>query len=254
MAARLLPPTSARRSDLGLDQHADRAVFGGHRAGPENIPRLRLKPKARMTGHVDGAWWPRGDDLASELPDLLAVLSVRLGSVERVMYNVSEWAKVTAPLTPGGRSVRLDGFSRQPANTLEVLGVGRERLPSAGGASEHRSGHRTRRDDDRSGAGQRFDGRRHARDQRRRPSTAGRVLPTDISPMRPEVWRMTVTVTLPDDGTDKYMRFGDVYVEHNDGALDVYRGGAKQTHSYASGEWTDVEGDQKRFKRRGCWG
>ena len=128
MAARLLPPTSARRSDLGLDQHADRAVFGGHRAGPENIPRLRLKPKARMTGHVDGAWWPRGDDLASELPDLLAVLSVRLGSVERVMYNVSEWAKVTAPLTPGGRSVRLDGFSRQPANTLEVLGVGRERL------------------------------------------------------------------------------------------------------------------------------
>ena len=65
---------------------------------------------------------------------------------------------------------------------------------------------------------------------------------------------MTVTVTLPDDGTDKYMRFGDVYVEHNDGGLDVYRGGAKQTHSYASGEWTDVEGDQKRFKRRGCWG
>ena len=61
---------------------------------------------------------------------------------------------------------------------------------------------------------------------------------------------MTVTVTLPDDGTDKYMRFG----EHNDGGLDVYRGGAKQTHSYAFGEWTDVEGDQKRFKRRGCWG
>ena len=40
---------------------------------------------------------------------------------------------------------------------------------------------------------------------------------------------MTVTVTLPDDGTDKYVRFGDVDVEHNDGALDVYRGDAKQT-------------------------
>jgi Family of unknown function (DUF5994) len=111
-----------------MTRHEGRAVFGGHRAGPENTPRLRLKPKARMAGHVDGAWWPRGDDLASELSDLLAVLSVRLGSVERVMYNVSEWAKVMARLTTGGRSVRLDGFSRQPANTLEVLGVGRERL------------------------------------------------------------------------------------------------------------------------------
>jgi hypothetical protein len=65
---------------------------------------------------------------------------------------------------------------------------------------------------------------------------------------------MTVTVTLPDGRTDKNMRFGDVYVEHNDGTLDVFRGGAKQTHSYASGEWTDVECDQKRFKRRGFWG
>jgi hypothetical protein len=65
---------------------------------------------------------------------------------------------------------------------------------------------------------------------------------------------MTVTVTLPDGGADKYMRFGDVYVEHNDGTLDVFRGGAKQAHSYASGEWTGVDGDQKKFKRRGFWG
>ncbi|GAC1407805.1 MAG: hypothetical protein NVSMB60_28640 [Mycobacterium sp.] len=54
-----------------------------------------------MTGHVDGAWWRRSDDLPSELPDLLAVLSVRLGSVERVMYNVSEWAKAPARFTTG---------------------------------------------------------------------------------------------------------------------------------------------------------
>ena len=65
--------------------------------GPENTPRLRLKPKAAMTGHVDGAWWPRSDDLAIELPDLLAV--------------------------------RLDGYRRQPASTLQVLGAnGGERI------------------------------------------------------------------------------------------------------------------------------
>ena len=111
-----------------MARHEGRVDSAGRRTGPENTPRLRMKPKAPMSGHVDGAWWPRSDDLSSELPDLLAVLSVRLGSVERVMYDLSEWAKAPARLTTGGRSVRLDGFSRQPANTLEVLGVGRESI------------------------------------------------------------------------------------------------------------------------------
>jgi hypothetical protein len=65
---------------------------------------------------------------------------------------------------------------------------------------------------------------------------------------------MTVEVTLPGGGSDKYLRFGDVYVKHNDGTLDVFRVGAKEAHSYASGDWTDVEGDRKRIKRRGLWG
>jgi hypothetical protein len=56
---------------------------------------------------------------------------------------------------------------------------------------------------------------------------------------------MTVTVTLSDGGTDKYMRFHDVYVEHNDGTLGVLRGGAKRPYICASGEWTDVDGDQR---------
>ena len=65
---------------------------------------------------------------------------------------------------------------------------------------------------------------------------------------------MTVTVTLPDGGTDEYMRFGDAYVKHNDGTLDVIRGGARQRYSYASGEWSDVEGDQKSWKKGRFWG
>ncbi|OJZ75518.1 hypothetical protein BRW65_02895 [Mycobacterium paraffinicum] len=65
---------------------------------------------------------------------------------------------------------------------------------------------------------------------------------------------MTVTVTLPGGGSDKYMRFGDAYVEHNDGRLEVFRCGAKQTYSYGPGDWTDVVGDRKRIKRRGFWG
>jgi hypothetical protein len=43
-----------------------------HQTPPIHPPRLRLKPKAPQSGYVDGAWWPRSDDLSTELPDLLA--------------------------------------------------------------------------------------------------------------------------------------------------------------------------------------
>jgi hypothetical protein len=58
---------------------------------------------------------------------------------------------------------------------------------------------------------------------------------------------MTVTVTLQDGATDKYMRFGDEYVKHNDGTLDVIRDGAKRPYHYAPGAWTDVKGNEKRW-------
>jgi hypothetical protein len=74
-----------------------------------------------MTGYVDGAWWPRSDDLTTELPDLLAVLSVRLGAAARVTYNLAEWAKAPRRVPMGGRIIRLDGYHRQPPNTLGIL-------------------------------------------------------------------------------------------------------------------------------------
>jgi Family of unknown function (DUF5994) len=99
----------------------DRTDVGRHPTPPEHTPRLRLKPKAPHTGYVDGAWWPRDDDLTTELPDLLAVLSVRLGAVARVTYNLAEWAEAPRKVPIGGRIIRLDGYHRQPPNTLGVL-------------------------------------------------------------------------------------------------------------------------------------
>jgi hypothetical protein len=60
---------------------------------------------------------------------------------------------------------------------------------------------------------------------------------------------MTVIVTLTDGSIDKYMRFGDAYVTRDDGGLDVFRGGAKYSESYTLGQWADVEGDQKSWKK-----
>src|SRR5436309_7777961 len=105
-----------------------RSASDSKHTGPQSTPRLRLKPKAPSTGQVDGAWWPHSDDLAAELPDLLAVLSVRLGRIDRVLYNVNEWAKPPKKLVTGGRRVRLDGYVRQPTNTIEVVGLDRNRI------------------------------------------------------------------------------------------------------------------------------
>ncbi|UXA18764.1 DUF5994 family protein [Mycobacterium sp. SMC-4] len=90
--------------------------------GPENTPRLRLKRKAVRTGQVDGAWWPHSDDLAGELPDLLAVLAVRIGAATRVTYNLAEWAVPARKVRIGGGVVRLDGYVRQPFHTIGITG------------------------------------------------------------------------------------------------------------------------------------
>ena len=106
----------------------DHAELGRRHTSPAHTPRLRLKPKAPQSGYVDGAWWPHSEDLTAELPDLLSVLSVRLGPIGRVIYNVDEWAKPPAKLATGGRTVRLDGYRLQPFNTVEVLGLNRHKL------------------------------------------------------------------------------------------------------------------------------
>jgi SAM-dependent methyltransferase len=117
-------PHSENRSSV----EAPGTYVGRHRPPPEYTPRLRLKPKAPRSGYVDGAWWPRSDDLTTGLPELLAVLSVRLGPIDRVLYNLNEWVKAPAKLAIGGRAVRLDGYRHQPVNTVKVVGHNYSRI------------------------------------------------------------------------------------------------------------------------------
>jgi Family of unknown function (DUF5994) len=84
-------------------------------------PRFRLKRTAHDGGYVDGAWWPRTDDLIAELPDLIAVLSVHQGAIRRVMYNLNEWRITPTEIVIGGRAVQLDGCRGHLPNTVEVL-------------------------------------------------------------------------------------------------------------------------------------
>lgn len=101
-----------------------RATLGWKQPVPQQTPRLRLKPQGPLTGRVDGAWWPHSGDLAAEVPDLLAVLSVRLGPISYVLYKITEWVKIKSKVPIDGTLVRFDGYHRQPDNTIEIQGSG----------------------------------------------------------------------------------------------------------------------------------
>jgi hypothetical protein len=88
---------------------------------PRQPLRLRLKPKAPITGFVDGGWWPRSRDLAAELPGLLAVLAVRMGPVERVSYHVADWGPTGGKISVGGGVIRVGGYRALRAGTMDVM-------------------------------------------------------------------------------------------------------------------------------------
>jgi hypothetical protein len=49
--------------------------------------RLELKPDQRGPTVLDGGWWPRSEDLATELPDLIRALDERHGRTRRIMLE-----------------------------------------------------------------------------------------------------------------------------------------------------------------------
>lgn len=83
--------------------------------------RMRLKPAHRSCGLVQGAWWPHSTDLASELPSLLTALSLRLGSIDSVLYHESDWSPAPLSIKHQGDQVILSAHQEWP-NVVSVLG------------------------------------------------------------------------------------------------------------------------------------
>lgn len=114
-------------------------------ATPENIAdasprrpaignlRLQLKPAHRSCGFVQGAWWPRSNELTSELPSLLAALSLRVGSIDSVLYHESDWSPAPLSLKHQAGQVILAANQEWPS-VDQLLGIGTRRagdpLPS----------------------------------------------------------------------------------------------------------------------------
>ena len=64
---------------------------------PEERSRVRMKPEAPASGVVDGAWWPRSNALAEQLPELLTELWTASAA-----WNASPTTWVRGPAPPGG--------------------------------------------------------------------------------------------------------------------------------------------------------
>lgn len=83
--------------------------------------RMRLKPAHRSCGFVQGAWWPRSTELASELPSLLAALSLRAGPIHSVLYHESNWSSAPLSIKHEGNQVILGTHQEWP-NVVSLFG------------------------------------------------------------------------------------------------------------------------------------
>jgi hypothetical protein len=83
--------------------------------------RLQLKPAHRSCGFVQGAWWPRSTELGNELPALLAVLSLRFGSIDSVLYHENDWSPAPLGIKHQGDQVILSAQQEWP-NVISLFG------------------------------------------------------------------------------------------------------------------------------------
>lgn len=89
---------------------------------PSSSTDLRLAVRHdRPRLPLDGAWWPRSDDLAVEVGVLVDHFPVELGRIMRVLYSTPDWR---APVRRAGTtrgSVKLGTFPDDDTHLLVAL-------------------------------------------------------------------------------------------------------------------------------------
>lgn len=73
---------------------------------------------------LDGGWWPRSRDAATELAALVAGLAGPLGSVTRLAVDRDDWDQIPHKITVNGRVVRIGWFDN--LNHLVIVTRGRQ--------------------------------------------------------------------------------------------------------------------------------
>ncbi|GAA2805974.1 DUF5994 family protein [Saccharopolyspora taberi] len=94
--------------------------MGPDQPRPSTAPRFTLKPTTSTRGFVDGAWWPRSMNPATEFTSLLTALTATSGPMTRLAYNPTGWEPATRKLRVNGRQVRLEGFHALDQRTVSL--------------------------------------------------------------------------------------------------------------------------------------
>lgn len=79
-----------------------------HQAVKPGTALLRLETTQSRQGVLDGAWWPRSRDVATELPALITALTGHLGPITRVGLDATAWRDIPTRLVIDDQVVRLD--------------------------------------------------------------------------------------------------------------------------------------------------
>jgi Family of unknown function (DUF5994) len=90
---------------------------------PSNLTRLALCERDKTRVAVDGVWWPKTLDLGSELPDLLAVFGLWIGTVHRVVYDPSAWSPAPTRIIRHNAMVSLNPYRLVFSDTIYLLGT-----------------------------------------------------------------------------------------------------------------------------------
>jgi hypothetical protein len=71
---------------------------------------------------LDGAWWPRSADAATEVPPLVDALAGKRGEITHVLLRAADWALPhPRDVRAGGRLVRLGWYTSQPAGLVTIV-------------------------------------------------------------------------------------------------------------------------------------
>ncbi len=90
---------------------------------PSNTTRLALCERDDTHAAVDGVWWPKSLELRSELPDLLAVFSLWIGTVHRVVYDPSMWSPAPTRIIRRNEMVSLNPYRLVFSDTIYLMGT-----------------------------------------------------------------------------------------------------------------------------------
>lgn len=87
-----------------------------------SAPRLQLEPTSSRMTVLDGGWWPRSTDPATELPAVIDALGDARGTVTHILLSPGDW-DLPHPrrLTTHGRMVRLGWFTSQPTGLITLI-------------------------------------------------------------------------------------------------------------------------------------